>query len=402
MTRHTDATVSATETATEIATRMLADRTGTDPADWFLVFKARYAMVVAFRALAEVRGAGDVVTQAFTCATAVDPILVAGLRPVYADVSADTIAIDPDRLDVGPSTRAVVLQNTFGIIDHSGARRLRDAAHSVGALLVEDSAHCVTRLARDTDGMPVADLSFHSFGVEKMLPTRFGGAVWVDPALDPALRKTVVDALDALPVVGRRLDLAARGFRTQVRVLNRLPGSVAGKARSALTAAGVFEPAIAPVENRGGLPYPPQRPSAWVVEQMNRALRFSGDVEARRAETVAEYVRGLAGIVQVPAGIGERAPLVRFPFFAPDPPTAQRLLDELTAAGFYVGRWYRPTLFPGPEDPGLYGYAPDDPALATTHDLAARVVNLPTTVGVATARRVVAAVQAVLGVRTAV
>ncbi|MFI2703580.1 DegT/DnrJ/EryC1/StrS family aminotransferase [Cellulosimicrobium composti] len=379
------------------ATRMLADRTGTDPADWFLVFKARYGMEVVFRALAGTRGPGDVVTQVFTCSTAVDPILVAGLRPVYAEVSPATVAIDPDRLAVGPDTRAVVLQNTFGIVDSAGARRLRDAARSVGALLVEDSAHCVTRLARDADGSPVADVSFHSFGVEKMLPTRFGGAVWVSPALDPALRSAVVTALDALPVVGARLDLAARSFRTQVRVLNRLPGAAAGTVRDALTAVGAYEPAIAPVENRGGLAHPPQRPSPWITDRMVDALRSSGDVEARRADTVAEYVRGLSGVVEVPAGIGERAPLVRFPFFAPDAATADRLVRELTAAGFYVGKWYRPALFPGPDDPAVYGYTPGDPALATTEDLVARVVNLPTTVGVATARRVVRAVRSALG-----
>ncbi|MCM3535644.1 MULTISPECIES: DegT/DnrJ/EryC1/StrS family aminotransferase [Cellulosimicrobium] len=379
------------------ATRMLADRTGTDPADWFLVFKARYGMEVVFRALAEARGPGDVVTQVFTCSTAVDPVLVAGLRPVYAEVSPATVAIDPDRLAVGPGTRAVVLQNTFGIVDEPAARRLRDAARSVGALLVEDSAHCVGRLARDADGTPVADVSFHSFGVEKLLPTRFGGAVWVSPALDPALRAATVAALDALPVVGPRLDLAARSFRTQVRVLNRLPGAAAGKVRGALTAVGAYEPAIAPVENRGGLAHPPQRPSAWVVDRMVDALRSSGDTEARRADTVAEYVRGLSGVVEVPAGIGERAPLVRFPFFAPDAATADRLVAELTAAGFYVGKWYRPALFPGPDDPAVYGYTPGDPALATTEDLVARVVNLPTTVGVATARRLVEAVRSALG-----
>ena len=379
------------------ATRMLADRTGTDPADWFLVFKARYGMEVVFRALAEARGPGDVVTQVFTCSTAVDPVLVAGLRPVYAEVSPATVAIDPDRLAVGPDTRAVVLQNTFGIVDEPAARRLRDAARSVGALLVEDSAHCVGRLARDADGTPVADVSFHSFGVEKLLPTRFGGAVWVSPALDPALRAATVAALDALPVVGPRLDLAARSFRTQVRVLNRLPGAAAGKVRGALTAVGAYEPAIAPVENRGGLAHPPQRPSAWVVDRMVDALRSSGDTEARRADTVAEYVRGLSGVVEVPAGIGERAPLVRFPFFAPDAATADRLLAELTAAGFYVGKRYRPALVPGPGDPAVYEYTPGDDALATTEDLVARVVNLPTTVGVATARRLVEAVRSALG-----
>ncbi|MGO3813641.1 MAG: DegT/DnrJ/EryC1/StrS family aminotransferase, partial [Cellulosimicrobium funkei] len=324
-------------------------------------------------------------------------VLVAGLRPVYAEVSPATVAIDPDRLAVGPDTRAVVLQNTFGIVDEPAARRLRDAARSVGALLVEDSAHCVGRLARDADGTPVADVSFHSFGVEKLLPTRFGGAVWVSPALDPALRAATVAALDALPVVGPRLDLAARSFRTQVRVLNRLPGAAAGKVRGALTAVGAYEPAIAPVENRGGLAHPPQRPSAWVVDRMVDALRSSGDTEARRADTVAEYVRGLSGGVEVPAGIGERAPLVRFPFFAPDAATADRLRAELTAAGFYGGKWYRPALFPGPDDPAVYEYTPGDDALATTEDLVARVVNLPTTVGVATARRLVEAVRSALG-----
>ncbi len=81
-------------------------------------------------------------------------MLVAGLRPVYAEVSPATVAIDPERLVLGPATRAVVLQNTFGIVDEPAARRLRDAARSVGALLVEDSAHCVGRLARDADGTP--------------------------------------------------------------------------------------------------------------------------------------------------------------------------------------------------------------------------------------------------------
>lgn len=377
---------------------MLAARTGTAAGDWFLVHKARYGMQVVFAALADLRGSGDVVTQVFTCCTAVDPILVAGLRPVYAEVSPDSVAIDPERLELRDRTRAVVLQNTFGIVDEARAVRLRERVAAVGAMLVEDSAHCVGRLARDDDGTPVADVSIHSFGVEKMLPTRFGGAVWVSPELgDRVLRDRLVADLLALRPAGRRQDLAARLYLNEVRVLNRLPGAVARPVRAALTAARLFDPAIAPVERRGGLAARASGPSPWVLGRLEVTLPSLPEVEARRSAAVAEYVRTLSGHVQVPAEVGEGAPLVRFPFFAPDAATAERVFAAVTDAGFYAGRWYRPALFPGVEDPAVYGYTPGDGTLATTEDLIARVVNLPTGVDVAQARRIADVVLSAIG-----
>ncbi len=379
-------------------TRALARRTGTSPADWFLVFKARYGMQVVFAALAAARGAGDVVTQAFTCSTAVDPVLAAGSRPVYADVAAESVAIDAARLTVPPGAHAVVMQHTFGIVDAANGERLRAAAHAAGALLVEDAAHCVGRMATGPDGAPLADVSIHSFGVEKMLPTRFGGAVWVSPDLpDAGLRARLAGDLAGLPRIGARLDLAARTYRNQTRVLNRVPGALGQGARRALTAAGVFEPAIAPVESRGGLPYPPMAPSDWVSAQAAAALRGLDDVEAARTAVVARYVRELAGAVEVPAGVGDGAPLVRFPFLAADGAAAERLVADLNRQGVYAGRWYRPVLFPGVEDPAAYRYDPADPALGTTRDLVERVVNLPTRVSPDEAGRIAGLVRAAVG-----
>jgi dTDP-4-amino-4,6-dideoxygalactose transaminase len=384
MTTHADAAA---------VTRTLAERTGTDAADWFLVFKARYGMAVVFRALAAVRGRGHVVTQVFTCSTAVDPVLVGGLRPVHAEVAAASVAVDPERLTVDGATRAVVVQHTFGIVDEPRARGLAERARSVGALVVEDSAHCVGRLARDEDGAPLADVSVHSFGVEKMLPTRFGGAIWLNPAMrDTALRERVGRDLDALPTIGRRLDLVTRAYRTQVRVLNRL-GGVGARLRSGLTGAGLFEPAVAPVEGRAALAHRPMRPSRWMLAQIEAALPGLDATEQRRAAAVAQYVRELSGVVELPAAIGAGAPLVRFPFFAADADAATRTVDALTAAGVYAGRWYRPGLFPGVEDPRAYGWTPG--SLPVTEDLIARVVNLPTAVEPAEARRIAALVRGV-------
>jgi dTDP-4-amino-4,6-dideoxygalactose transaminase len=354
-------------------------------------------MQVVFEALGAARGRGDVVTQAFTCSTAVDPILAAGLRPVYADIAPDSVAIDAGRLAVPVGARALVLQHTFGIVETRNAERLRESAHAAGALLVEDAAHCAGRMATGAEGVPLADVSIHSFGVEKMLPTRFGGAVWVSPDLpDPGLRARLAGDLAGLPRIGTRLDLAARSYRNQVRVLNRIPGAPGRGARRALTAAGVFEPAIAPVESRGGLPYRPMAPSDWVSAQVAAGLRGLDHVEAVRTAVVATYLRELAGLVEIPGGIGAGAPLVRFPFFAADGAAAERLVAELSRQGVYAGRWYRPVLFPGVADPGVYGYDAADPALATTRDLVDRVVNLPTRVTEPEAVRIAALVRAAL------
>lgn len=377
------------DAGTQALTSTLATRTGTDPSDWYLVFKARYGMTVVFRALRALRGPGDVVTQVFTCSTAVDPILVAGLAPVYGEVSRASVALDPDRLVLSERTRAVVVQHTFGIVDEEAAARLRSAAHAAGALLVEDSAHCAGRLARDASGEPVADVSVHSFGVEKALPTFFGGAVWVNPRSgDEALRESLAGRLAALPPAGPRLDLLARVYRAQIGVLNRLPPPVAGPVRRALTAARAFEPAVAPAEQRGALPYRPMRPSAWMTRQVLAALPHLDESQRRRAAAVAVYQEALTGSVEIPSSITPGDGLVRWPCFAADRAGALRILAALRAAGVYAGSWYRPALFPGVEDPAVYGYTPGDAALATSEDLVDRVVNLPTAVDPDEARRI--------------
>ena len=391
-------TSSTSRTAEEQVARLLADRTGTAPQDWFLVVKARYGLQVVFSALGAVRGPGEVVTQVFTCATAVDPVLVSGLRPVYAEVSPESVAIDPEGLQPPPSAHAVMLQHTFGIVDEPRARRLRAVADAAGALLIEDAAHCAARLARSADGAPLADVSVHSFGVEKVLPTRFGGAVWVNPALGaPAVRERIVSELGALPVVGGRLAALARVNRTTVRALNRLPAGAASRVRSALTRVGAFEPPIAEVERRGGLAAAPTRPSAWMTAQVAAALPALGANEARRSAAVGAYLATLAGRVQVPAAIGPDSSLLRFPFFAPDADAAERVFAALTASGARPGRWYRPALFPGPVDPQVYGYRPGDGSLRVTEDLVARVVNLPTDVTPERARATAADVLSALG-----
>lgn len=374
---------------TSAACAALAERTGTEARDWYPVFKARYGMREAFAALAGTRGDGEVVTQLFTCCTAVDPIVDCGLTPVYADVSAGTMSIDPDRLParMGDATRAVMLQHTFGILDDASGRSLAGIARRGGALVAEDCAHCVGRLARDEAGAPLADLSFHSFGVEKILPTRFGGAVWVNPRLadeDPRLDGAIRGRLDALRAPGTRLDLVTRAYVNENRVLSRL-GGLGGRMRKGMTRLGLYEPPIADVERAGGLAGPSYAPTAWIDRRAASAIRGLDANEERRRHVVALYRERLTPLasagLEIPrgAGEGEPQPLLRMPLLAPDTATAERLIAAARSAGAYAERWYRPELFPGVTDPHAYGLDGLDRAdVPVSGDLTRRILCLPT------------------------
>ena len=356
----------------------LAEASGTDPADWFLVSKARHALLVVFRAVAGHGGPGEVVTQPFTCATAVAPIVTAGLRPRYADLDVDTMALDPATVHrvLSPTTRAVVAQHTFG--PAARVARLRDLLPE-GALLVEDSAHCLGHLARDADGAPAADVSVHSFGVEKVLPTRAGGAVWVNPALrETPWHAVLTGALAGLPEGGRRQTFAHRAGTPARRVAGRL-GEAGARALSAVASAGLVDLAIMPSERRGRVAGEPTVLSGAPLREAARAIPALARTAEHRRRTATVYRVGLAGVpgVQLPRLLDDPGlTLVRYPLLLETRAKAEAAFAALQGQGLVPGRWYRPTLFPGAPHPEDFAYDPADCPVA--EDASARVLNLQT------------------------
>lgn len=382
----------------------LAQRTGTDARDWFPVFKARYGMRVVCDSIRFHRGDGLVLTQLFTCCTAVDPIIASGLEPRYADVDGDTLAIAAETVtnldsDVRGRVHAVMLQHTFGAIDEDGSRCLAAAVHGIGAILIEDCAHCVARMARDDDGSPLADVSIHSFGVEKILPTRFGGAVWINPRLreaDAKLHGEIRRRLSGLPSPSGHLDRVTRLYINENRVLSRL-GGLGTHLRGVLTRAGWYEPPISESERRGQLQYSAMTVTPWIARQATAAILDLDRNERGRAAIVRGYreaFRNHHGLM-LPAVVlrGDPQPLLRFPIFMGDAATADRLIAEIRAVGAYAERWYRPELFPGVTDFEAYGL---DTLNRSTVQVSARLTDgalcLPTELDEARAAKVISTV----------
>ena len=121
---------------------------------------------------------------------------------------------------------------------------------------------------------------------------------------------------------------------------------------------------------------------------MDKALNDYDRYFDMRVKACAVYLRKLKGKIEIPALVDGTQPLVRMPLYVPQGRGAEDLFSAVRAAGFYPGRWYRPALFPGPDNPKIYNLDPELSDLPVTKDLVSRALNLPTDVNEAQAEKI--------------
>jgi dTDP-4-amino-4,6-dideoxygalactose transaminase len=148
------------------------------------------AIALALRALGI--GAGDeVITAPLSAAYTALAIMMAGARPVFADIDPIRMTLDPDRVAaaIGPRTRAIVPVHLYGQAADMTALAGIAARHKLA--IVEDC--CQAHLATE-NGTPVG--TFGAAGAFSFYPTKNlgalgdGGAVITnDPALAAAVKR---------------------------------------------------------------------------------------------------------------------------------------------------------------------------------------------------------------------
>ncbi|NNF64203.1 MAG: aminotransferase class V-fold PLP-dependent enzyme, partial [Acidimicrobiia bacterium] len=133
---------------------------------------------------AGIDGSADVVTTPMTFVATAAAAMTLGATVTFADVSDDTLNLDPAAAEVTISNRT----RAVAVVDFAGHPAdldpLRKIAHAHDALLVEDAAHAIGGSYRDRPIGSVADLTTFSFHPVKTITTGEGGAV---TAPDPDL-----------------------------------------------------------------------------------------------------------------------------------------------------------------------------------------------------------------------
>jgi len=130
------------------------------------------------------RGDAAITTPMTFCATA-NCILYQGATPVFADVSADTLNLDPEqvarKLSARTSSRTSSRVKAILAVDYAGHPAALDElgklAKTTGALLIEDACHALGAEYHGKRVGSLADMTVFSFHPVKHLTTGEGGMV---------------------------------------------------------------------------------------------------------------------------------------------------------------------------------------------------------------------------------
>lgn len=172
------------------------------PGDTYLFESARSAI---YNCLASKGiGAGDeVVVSSFTCEAVTYAVLRTGARPVYVDVNDDLTMCDESVLSaLNSSTRAVIMQNTFGRL---GLRQQTlDQLRQQKLFIIED---CALSIGSQRSGIPLGefgDVSVWSLEVSKTVTIGWGG---VAKANDPTSAEALSSRYQTLGSISMVADL---------------------------------------------------------------------------------------------------------------------------------------------------------------------------------------------------
>jgi len=152
--------------------KALSEKFGTGPVA--LVNNATIGLILALKAL---NVSGEVITTPYSFVATSHALLWNGLTPVFVDIDANTLNIDPARIEeaITENTTAILAVHCYGracdvdaiqeIADRHNLRVIYDAAHAFGT-----TCHCGSVLNH-------GDLSVLSFHATKIFNTFEGGAI---------------------------------------------------------------------------------------------------------------------------------------------------------------------------------------------------------------------------------
>ena len=159
--------------------RAFASRVG---AKFAVSFSSGTAALHGTAFAAGLRPGDEAITSPMTFAATANCVLYQGADPVFADVSSDTLNLDPEKVaaKITPRTRAILA------VDYAGhpaeMERLLELAAANGLVVIEDACHALGAEYRGLRTGSVAHMTVFSFHPVKHLATGEGGMVTTDRA----------------------------------------------------------------------------------------------------------------------------------------------------------------------------------------------------------------------------
>ncbi len=184
----------------------LADFLGLSPAHLTLYWKGRVGLYAILQAL-DIGPGDEVLLPGFTCVVVPNAILYRGAQPIYLDIDPRSLNLNPTQIEphISPRTKAILVQNTFGLSpDFAAIRQLADR-HQLK--IIEDNTHGFGSRYRGQASGLLGDAAFFSSQWNKPFSTGIGGFV---VAHEPELRQALHRIEASLPPPSSRADWMLR------------------------------------------------------------------------------------------------------------------------------------------------------------------------------------------------
>lgn len=331
----------------------------------------RTSLFAILRAL-HLKEGDEVLVQAYTCVAVPDPVLWAGLTPIYVDIETETLNMSADDLEkkITPKSKVLIIQHTFGF--PADVEKLLAVAKKHNLFVIEDCAHA---LGATYKGRPVGsfgDAAFFSLGRDKVISSTFGGIV-ATKNKEVAVNLRHLENSFKLPSAGwiakqllHPVMMAKVKFNFRFD-LGKIHMYLLKKLR-------LTSPAVYPQERAGGRP-------PFVFRRLANALAAAGHKQFCKLETFNAHRRQIAKLYEVGLPTFSSQQLV-----ASSQPIYLRYVirhtkrDEIIAAAkkenIFLGDWYTTAIAPTGVDYQAIKY---NPATCPNAEAAAReTLNLPT------------------------
>lgn len=163
----------------------ILDATGSQVCE--LVSSGRSALVLILEGLKILSKRSQVILPAYSCPTVVQSVLVAGLSPVFCDLSLENLDLDREYLSrlLNEDVLAVVPTHLYGLAHDISD--LVELSHEHGFYIIEDAAQSIGARVSGKWVGTFGDAGFYSQGRGKCIPSGHGGVILAGERCGPAI-----------------------------------------------------------------------------------------------------------------------------------------------------------------------------------------------------------------------
>lgn len=348
-----------------------------DSKEIYLTENGRVAQYIFLKSL-NLKPGDKVAIQGFTCNASVNPILWLGLEPNYIDINPKTLNISLEDLKkkLDDKTKVVIIQHTFG--KEAETNEIIKLCKEKNIYIFEDCAHCVGAKSSSNKEKLLGtfgDASLISFGLEKVLSTRVGGAL----VLNNSQLKEKVDL-----EYSKLKEMSY--FSTFVWILNpiiwrflRKLGVLQNPFAKILNSLGLLNLGFYKGEMEGKMPriYPRKLSNSLSGIALYELKSIKDNLNHRvfNSDQYYDLLRNNEN-VELVEKFFNTPPFIRFPIIMKSNETRDYIFSELVKNGVYAGKWYDPNIFP--ENTSMSGMKYERGSCPVAEEISKRIINLPT------------------------